>query len=151
VSVHYDILLALQQRLVQSNANLLRGINRSNIKVRSLPKIGDRDALPCILIAPYGKTRWEPVDFEGNLNRTYFVEVAVVAANNDDFATKQSLYQQWADDAEMLVSPEVLAAVPSVWRIEVLESPVFDRSKLSKLYAYQSIVLKFDSQEPRTR
>jgi hypothetical protein len=151
ISVHYDIQTALLNILQGAT---FPGLPSSSIKVRMLPKVGENlDTLPCILISPYGNIDWFPLSFEGDVNRTYYVEVSLVAANNFDFASNQEQYEGWLEQAGRLVTPPNLDAttpsLPNVWRIEMVSNPTFDRGRLNQTYAYQSVLVKFDSQEPR--
>lgn len=151
VSIHYDIREAVVWLLQQQT---FTGLSSSNIKNRSMPKKGETlDSLPCMLVVPYGGIDWSPLSFEGTVNRGYMVEVCVVAASNLDFSTAQEQHGGWLEKAVRAVTPETLQnstpPVESVWRVEVLANPTFDRGKLAVMYSYQSIVLRFDSQEGR--
>lgn len=151
ISVHYDIQTAIAGLLADSPPD---GLLPQNIRVRELPKVGEvLDALPCLIIAPDRNIAWEPIGFEGAINRTYGVWLAVIAANNDDYATNQEKYQGWLEAAARTACPvnlqDTTPDVPSVWRIVVDTSATFDTAKLSELYAYQTVLLRFDSQETR--
>lgn len=149
MAVHYDIQLKLLKIL---QAASFKGLPPENIKVGILPKVGENlDNLPCIIIAPYGKTSWEPASFENSNNFTYYVEATIVVENRGDYRSKQQQYADWGDLVGGLISPTNFDGLecPSVWSIDLVNSPNFDRSKLNQQYVYLSSVGKYTSQEPR--
>ncbi len=150
-SVSYQIQQAVQTILRAAN---LSGIDSAAIKIREMPKAGETlDPLPCVIISPYGKRSDKPADFEGHRDRTYKIEIALIDGTEGDYATDQELYQGWQEDAADAIvmdgdfSRNTLTAVPSVWEINVEDIAEFDRSSLAVNYAYQSIVIRFESQE----
>ncbi len=135
----------------------LTDLDPADIKVRSMPKVAETlDRTPCIIVAPYGSVRNEPLDFEGNRTKTYQVEIAVVAKSFGDYQTNQPKYLGWIEQIDEVLTFEIpgtirqtLPSLPNVYGITIEEEPTFDRTKLNQQYAYQSLLLSVESQERR--
>lgn len=132
----------------------LDGIEQQNIKVREMPKAGEElDVLPCVLISPYGDIDPDALDMEGGAERAYTVEICLVDASNGDLASDRKKRQRWHSQTLNAIEKDgddwrlTLPSVPSVWSIQAVKAPTFDRSKLPEGYAYFSVVVKFLSSE----
>lgn len=131
----------------------LTGISSENITVAMLPKADQTvDVLPKIAIAPHGKMTSEAMNMSGGKMRRREVEVCLIDGI-EDMATGQNQYHGWQDAAANAIEMNgsdfrtELPNVPSLFNIEIVEAPTFDRSKLSQLYSYQSILVRFTTQE----
>lgn len=151
-SIGYAILTDIQA-ILQAVAYV--GINTEEIKIRELPAVNETlDHVPCVCICPYHKIDSAPMGMEGSAGRTYAVEVCLIDGSDGDYATDQEKRQTWHEQTLNAIDkmPDgqfraELPNVPSVWHLEIQEAPTFDRSKLSKLYSYQSVVVNFLSSE----
>lgn len=131
----------------------LTGISPENITVAMLPKADQTvDVLPKIAIAPHGKMTSEAMNMNGGKMRRREVEICLIDGI-EDMATGQNQYHGWQDAAANAIEMDgsdfrtELPNVPSLFNIEIVEAPTFDRSKLSQLYSYQSILVRFTTQE----
>jgi hypothetical protein len=155
-SIGYAILEDVQ--LILQRAGLV-GVNPAEIKVRELPTVNEElDHTPCVFLCPYKKITTEAADMEGSALRKHGVEICLVDATDGDFATNQKKRQTWHEQAQNAIDKIDdgadgiqfrcgLPHVPEVWGIEIVEAPTFDRSKLSSLYSYQSVVVNFLTSE----
>lgn len=154
--------LAIREAIQQAIQKLLAavtfdGIPAANIRLGELPQ-GDTPVspTPCVMIAPFGSTKTESVS-GGAVNRIYPVEIALIDATQGIEATpgERPQYEAWHELTMNTIrvvastgdARDKLTDVPSVWRIEIVDSPTFDREKLNKLYAYQSVVVEIHSNE----
>lgn len=144
--------LALQKLLAAVSVS---GLASDATVIRMLPKIGETiDKLPGQIISPYGDAQAEPASFEADVFATYDREITLVDAIDGDFATQMALYQTWKAAVMFVLRfmpdgeiRDGLDGCPSVWQIEILKAPTFDRNKLASNYAYFGIVVRIHSSE----
>jgi hypothetical protein len=151
-SIGYAIQEALRKLMVAAN---LPGIAEADIAVRAMPKVGESiDRLPCLRIAPYGDDDSVPLSFEGCVDRIYSIEITLIDAIEADLQSGQNQYQGWKEKALKKIEKDndgflrdQLDDVPSVWDLDIIAAPNFDRSKLAANYAYQGILVEVHSRE----
>ena len=161
-SVQYAIFQSLQAILQAANFDgpdptnpSVGDINPANIRIRELPTTNETIAVtPAVLICPKGANKSDPISMEGSAGRTYRVEICAIDATEGDFATDQQKRQSWHEQVVNLVERSngewrmpPLPNCPTVWGFCVDEAPTFDRSKLSELYSYESVVVEYYSSE----
>lgn len=123
----------------------------ANVRRRMLPLASETmDALPCVVLAAGAAEDEGSFSFEDEKDVVYSCEVAIVAANNDDFATSEPLYLAWREQVKRAFGNATLTGAPTVWDTRLSLEPLFDRGLLNQQYAYQSITLRFTSHESRT-
>lgn len=131
------------------------GIDTANVgKIRELPKVGESlDTVPCILIAPFGKNRSDPLGTEGPSGRIYAREICLIDGHEGDYATDKPARELWMQQAINAIEKNgsdhrvSLPSASSVWSVEIDEAPTFDRSKLNQNYAYFGVVVIIRSSE----
>ena len=149
----YDIRLAVLSLVQAAN---LPGIPLANIKNRMITKVSEGlDALPAVIISPYGTLSNKPADFGGGRDWQFRVRIAMVDATGGDAETNQELYEGWLQsamesvlvDASTGYSRDVLPGVAGNWEINAENATTFDDSKLGpKFYAFLNAVLRFEVQ-----
>lgn len=153
VAEEADAILLDVQTLVRAIS--LTGIDSDDIKIREMPKAGEvLDNLPCVIINSLGDLETESLDMEGNASRTHGVEICLIDAHEGDYATDRKKRAKWRSEVLNKIEFNTdgswrlgLANVPSVWSIQIVQTPTLDRSKLPEGYAYYSVVVNFLSQE----
>ena len=152
-SIGYRILQDIQT-IVQGLG--LTGIDPGSIQIRELPRADDTvDLTPLIAICPAGVYASDPYGFEGQYNVPYGVEVCIIEATLGEYGvvTAQQKRQEWQETVVSGVLTDAgdfrtsLPTATTVWDIRQNKSAVFDRSKLSKLYSYSSVLFEVFSLE----
>jgi hypothetical protein len=142
-------------KILQAFNTLLReltfdGIDKSSIRVMELPKAdGQLEIAPCIAICPHGEYPTLPWSFS-ELIDTDGVEVCLIDSTLGQLGTDQEKRQGWQEavTTKILMADaeddfrKSLPGVSRLFSIDSVPSAVFDRSKLSLLYSYSSVLFK---------
>lgn len=135
-----------------------RTIVSDNIRIAMLPATNETiGECPCIVICPHKTKKVEQMDFEGGASgRSVSIEISLIEAIEGDMATEQNKLIVWQDQAVDKLEREdapggqwrdYSSLVPSVWDFMIEEASVIDRGKLGKNYAYQTVVMTFQTHE----
>ena len=135
-----------------------RIINASRIRVAMLPATNETiGECPCIVICPHKTKKVEQEDFEGGASgRSVTVEISIIEAIEGDMATEQNKIIRWQGQAINKLEREDYprnqwrhwpTLVPAVWDFSIDDASVIDRGKLGKNYAYQTILMTFQTHE----
>lgn len=135
-----------------------RALNSDRIRIAMLPATNETiGQCPCIVICPHKTKKVEQEDFEGGASgRSFTAEISIIEAIEGDMETEQNKLIRWQDQAVNKLEREDAPSnqwrdwprlISAVWDFSIDDASVIDRGKLGKNYAYQTILMTFQTHE----
>lgn len=134
------------------------GITAGNTVAKKLPHVGENlDLSPpcCVLAAGAASETWDALSTEtpAGVDYVYLWEVAFIKAGKRDMGTDNQV-RLWLQQARRALDGEagvaaVMAAAPTVWKVELRPAPLYDRGQLNAGYSYSGFTVAAYSAEQR--
>ena len=144
MSVYHDLL--------QSTVNLIQslGLGITNIQITLLPKAEEQlDTLPLVCVCPHEEPETiSRAGFESSVYKTYLIQVVIISAGNlvlDD--TNLPTYMSWrqaiARAFQQTPLPNFTSGDGYLWNVIPSFDAVVDKFRISEMYDYQSLSIRF--------